>query len=80
MCSRVSNVRLGRRGCQRWDKKKNRWLTAIAGREAKLKIQDEIQKLKYKEPTSPKLVQLEQELVRAEATSLVAEAQLTNVV
>jgi hypothetical protein len=42
-------------------------------------IQDEIQKLKYKEPTSPKLPQLEQELVRAEAQSLVAEAQLTNI-
>ena len=55
-------------------------LSVWAGRDAKHKIQDEIQKLKYKEPTSPKLVQLEQELVRAEATSLVAEAQLTNVV
>lgn len=42
-------------------------------------IQDEIQKLKYKEPESTKLVTLEQELVRAEAQSLVAEAQLTNV-
>ncbi|TKA43333.1 hypothetical protein B0A54_05815 [Friedmanniomyces endolithicus] len=48
-------------------------------RNHKTKIQDEIQKLKYKEPTSPKLVTLEQELVRAEAQSLVAEAQLTNV-
>ena len=44
-----------------------------------MQIQDEIQKLKYKEPDSPKLVTLEQELVRAEAQSLVAEAQLTNV-
>lgn len=42
-------------------------------------IQDEIQKLKYKEPESTKLVTLEQELVRAEAQSLVAEAQLTNI-
>lgn len=42
-------------------------------------IQDEIQKLKYKEPESTKLVTLEQELVRAEAQSLVAEAQLQNV-
>ena len=42
-------------------------------------IQDEIQKLKYKEPESPKLPVLEQELVRAEAQSLVAEAQLTNI-
>lgn len=45
----------------------------------KIKIQDEIQKLKYKEPESTKLVTLEQELVRAEAQSLVAEAQLTNI-
>jgi len=45
----------------------------------KQKIQDEIQKLKYKEPESTKLVTLEQELVRAEAQSLVAEAQLTNI-
>jgi hypothetical protein len=42
-------------------------------------IQDEIAKLKYKEPESTKLPVLEQELVRAEAQSLVAEAQLTNV-
>ncbi|EMC95555.1 hypothetical protein BAUCODRAFT_24599 [Baudoinia panamericana UAMH 10762] len=48
-------------------------------RNQKAKIQDEIQKLKYKEPESPKLVILEQELVRAEAQSLVAEAQLTNI-
>ena len=49
-------------------------------RDQKAKIGDEIQKLKYKEPTSPKLVTLEQELVRAEAQNLVAEAQLTNIV
>ncbi|KAI9658875.1 MAG: hypothetical protein M1829_006616 [Trizodia sp. TS-e1964] len=48
-------------------------------RDHKQKIYDEIQKLKYKEPASTKLVQLEQELVRAEAENLVAEAQLTNV-
>jgi len=48
-------------------------------RDHKSKISDEIQKLKYKEPTSPKLVTLEQELVRAEAQNLVAEAQLTNI-
>jgi len=48
-------------------------------RDHKAKIQDEIQKLKYKEPTSTKIVTLEQELVRAEAQSLVAEAQLTNI-
>jgi len=39
----------------------------------KQKIQDEIQKLKYKEPESTKLITLEQELVRAEAQSLVAK-------
>jgi hypothetical protein len=49
-------------------------------RDQKIKISDEIQKLKYKEPSSPKLVTLEQELVRAEAQNLVAEAQLTNIV
>ncbi|KAJ9499389.1 hypothetical protein LTR99_009559 [Exophiala xenobiotica] len=48
-------------------------------RDQKAKISDEIQKLKYKEPTSPKIVTLEQELVRAEAQNLVAEAQLTNI-
>ncbi|KAF2173907.1 hypothetical protein M409DRAFT_48816 [Zasmidium cellare ATCC 36951] len=48
-------------------------------RSHKQKIQDEIQKLKYKEPESTKLVTLEQELVRAEAQSLVADAQLSNV-
>ncbi|RMZ87276.1 hypothetical protein DV736_g5498, partial [Chaetothyriales sp. CBS 134916] len=48
-------------------------------RDQKAKISDEIQKLKYKEPTSPKLPTLEQELVRAEAQNLVAEAQLTNI-
>ena len=36
-------------------------------RDNKAKITDEIQRLKYKEPQSTKLVQLEQELVRAEA-------------
>ena len=35
--------------------------------------------MKYKEPQSPKIVVLEQELVRAEAESLVAEAQLSNI-
>merc|ERR1712093_394091 len=48
-------------------------------RDHKAKISDEIQKLKYKEPSSTKIVTLEQELVRAEAQSLVAEAQLTNI-
>ncbi|KAI9767431.1 MAG: hypothetical protein M1840_005660 [Geoglossum simile] len=47
-------------------------------RDHKTKVLDEIQKLKYKDPQSPKLVLLEQELVRAEAENLVAEAQLTN--
>ncbi|KAI9892460.1 MAG: hypothetical protein M1814_001417 [Vezdaea aestivalis] len=48
-------------------------------RDHKVKISDEIQKLKYKEPQNAKIAQLEQELVRAEAENLVAEAQLTNV-
>ncbi len=49
-------------------------------RDNKGKIADEIQKLKLREPQSTRLVILEQELVRAEAENLVAEAQLTNVV
>lgn len=49
-------------------------------RDGKRKIVDEIAKLKSKEPESTRLVTLEQELVRAEAENLVAEAQLTNVV
>ena len=49
-------------------------------RDHKAKVADEIQKLKYKEPQSTKIVTLEQELVRAEAQNLVAEAQLTNIV
>jgi hypothetical protein len=49
-------------------------------RDNKAKIQDEIQRLKYKEPESPRIIELEQELVRAEAQNLVAEAQLTNIV
>lgn len=48
-------------------------------REHKAKIIDEINRLKYKEPNSTRLTTLEQELVRAEAENLVAEAQLTNV-
>ena len=49
-------------------------------RDQKTKIMDEIAKLKHKDPTSTKIVTLEQELVRAEAQNLVAEAQLTNIV
>jgi hypothetical protein len=49
-------------------------------RDHKTKITDEIAKLKAKEPESARLVTLEQELVRAEAENLVAEAQLTNIV
>jgi hypothetical protein len=49
-------------------------------RDHKAKLMDEIAKLKAKEPESAKLVTLEQELVRAEAENLVAEAQLTNIV
>ncbi|KAA8909496.1 Eisosome component PIL1-domain-containing protein [Sphaerosporella brunnea] len=48
-------------------------------REHKAKITDEIAKLRYKDPSSTKITLLEQELVRAEAENLVAEAQLTNV-
>ncbi|KAK1145351.1 lipid-binding protein [Aspergillus melleus] len=48
-------------------------------RDRKQKITDEIAKLKYKDPNSPRIVVLEQELVRAEAESLVAEAQLSNI-
>ncbi|CAB4256196.1 similar to Saccharomyces cerevisiae YPL004C LSP1 Primary component of eisosomes [Maudiozyma barnettii] len=48
-------------------------------RDRKDKITDEIAHLKYKDPVSPKIPVLEQELVRAEAESLVAEAQLSNI-
>jgi hypothetical protein len=48
-------------------------------RDRKQKITDQIAQLKYKEPNSPKITVLEQELVRAEAESLVAEAQLSNI-
>lgn len=48
-------------------------------RDRKQKITDEIAHLKYKDPQSPKINILEQELVRAEAESLVAEAQLSNI-
>lgn len=49
-------------------------------RNHRAKIADDIAKLKIKDPESIKLETLEQELVRAEAQSLVAEAQLTNMV
>ena len=49
-------------------------------RDNRSKVADEIQKLKYRDPTNARLETLEQELVRAEAHNLVAEAQLTNVV
>lgn len=48
-------------------------------RDRKAKITDKIAQLKYKDPNSPQIVVLEQELVRAEAESLVAEAQLSNI-
>ncbi|KAF2402738.1 hypothetical protein EJ06DRAFT_541650 [Trichodelitschia bisporula] len=48
-------------------------------RDRKQKIMDQLHHLKYKEPNSPKVMILEQELVRAEAESLVAEAQLSNI-
>lgn len=49
-------------------------------RESRGKLVDEIARLKSKEPQSARLVILEQELVRAEAENLVAEAQLFNIV
>ncbi|KAJ5234244.1 Sphingolipid long chain base-responsive protein LSP1 [Penicillium citrinum] len=47
-------------------------------RDQRQKVTDEIAKLKYKDPNSPRLTTLEHELVRAEAQNLVAEAQLSN--
>ena len=51
----------------------------LTSKPGKQKITDQIAQLKYKEPNSPRIVVLEQELVRAEAESLVAEAQLSNI-
>ncbi|KAF7951135.1 uncharacterized protein EAE97_002686 [Botrytis byssoidea] len=48
-------------------------------RDHKHKLVEQISKLRAKEPQSATLVTLEQELVRAEAEQLVAEAQLTNI-
>ncbi|KAL2109759.1 hypothetical protein VUR80DRAFT_2054 [Thermomyces stellatus] len=48
-------------------------------REGRAKTMEEIQRVKFREPESTRLVVLEQELVRAEAENLVAEAQLSNV-
>ncbi|CAL9732418.1 sphingolipid long chain base-responsive protein Pil1p [Monosporozyma unispora] len=48
-------------------------------RDRKDKIDDKIAYLKYKDPESQKIEILEQELVRAEAECLVAEAQLSNI-
>ncbi|KAK4157854.1 hypothetical protein C8A00DRAFT_29239 [Chaetomidium leptoderma] len=48
-------------------------------RDGKRKIAEEMGKLRVREPQSTRLVTLEQELVRAEAENLVAEAQLGNV-
>lgn len=48
-------------------------------RDRKQKITDELAYLKYKDPQSTKIPILEQELVRVEAESLVAEAQLSNI-
>ncbi|EDO14760.1 hypothetical protein Kpol_354p8 [Vanderwaltozyma polyspora DSM 70294] len=48
-------------------------------RDRKEKITDQIANLKYRDPQSGKIPVLEQELVRAEAESLVAEAQLSNI-
>lgn len=49
-------------------------------RDQRQKVTDEIAKLKYKDPSSSRLITLEHELVRAEAQNLVAEAQLSNTV
>lgn len=49
-------------------------------RDNRQKIQDDIHKLKMKDPDDQRLVTLEHELVRSEAENLVAEAQLTNIV
>lgn len=49
-------------------------------RDHKAKIIDEIHKHKLRDPDGAKVTGLEQELVRAEARALVAEAQLTNMV
>lgn len=48
-------------------------------RDHREKLMSQIHMLKHKEPQSPKLVDLELALVRAEAENLVAEAQLTNI-
>ncbi|CCH59884.1 hypothetical protein TBLA_0C00680 [Henningerozyma blattae CBS 6284] len=48
-------------------------------RDRKEKLADHVANLKYKDPTNKKIAVLEQELVRAEADSLVAEAQLSNI-
>lgn len=48
-------------------------------RDRKQKLTDEIAHLKYKDAELPKILVLEQELVRAEAELLVAEAQLLNI-
>ncbi|KHJ31399.1 putative meiotic expression up-regulated protein 14 [Erysiphe necator] len=54
-------------------------LSVQPSRERKQKITDHITQLKYKDSNSSKIMVLEQELVRAEAESLVAEAQLSNI-
>lgn len=48
-------------------------------RDRKQRLTDQIAQLKYKDPNNDKIVTLENELVRAEAESLVAEAQLSNI-
>lgn len=47
-------------------------------RDGRARLVDDMTRLKAKEPQSARLVVLEQELVRAEAENLVAEAQLSN--
>ena len=48
-------------------------------REHKARLADDIARARYKDPAATRITTLEQELVRAEAENLVAEAQLTNV-
>ncbi|RDA91729.1 hypothetical protein CP533_4793 [Ophiocordyceps camponoti-saundersi (nom. inval.)] len=48
-------------------------------RENRARMAEELSRLKAREPDSSKVVVMEQELVRAEAENMVAEAQLTNV-
>ena len=58
---------------------RNMEASVAPAREHKTKLTDQIYNLKNKEPNAPKIMTLEQELVRAEAEELVANAQLSNI-